>query len=55
MVQAAALPGIRPVRAPAILAYRREAGPFAAVSDLERVPGFSHNLAARLAPLLTVR
>jgi competence protein ComEA len=50
-----ALPGIGPARARAILAYRREAGPFAAVSDLERVPGFSHALAARLAPLLTVR
>ncbi len=50
-----ALPGIGAARARAIVAYRREAGPFAAVSDLERVPGFSHNLAARLAPLLTVR
>jgi competence ComEA-like helix-hairpin-helix protein len=50
-----ALPGIGPARARAILAYRREAGPFAAVSDLSRVPGFSRSLVARLAPYLTVR
>jgi competence protein ComEA len=50
-----ALSGIGPVRARAIVAYRREAGPFAGVSDLARVPGFSHSLVARLAPLLTVR
>jgi competence protein ComEA len=50
-----ALPGIGPVRARAILAYRREAGPFAAVSDLERVPGFSRSLVTRLTPFLTVR
>ncbi|HEV8357501.1 MAG TPA: ComEA family DNA-binding protein [Gemmatimonadales bacterium] len=50
-----ALPGIGPVRARAILAYRREAGPFAAVSDLERVPGISRSLVTRLTPFLTVR
>ncbi|MGH7560867.1 MAG: ComEA family DNA-binding protein [Gemmatimonadales bacterium] len=50
-----ALPGVGPARARAILAYRREAGSFAAVSDLERVPGISRSLAARLAPLVTVR
>ncbi len=50
-----ALPGIGPARARAILAYRREAGPFAAVSDLSRVPGFSRSLVARLTPYLTVR
>jgi len=50
-----ALPGIGAVRARAIVAYRRAAGPFAVVSDLGRVPGFSHALVARLAPLLTVR
>jgi len=50
-----ALPGIGPARARAILAYRREAGPFAAVSELSRVPGFSRSLVARLAPQLTVR
>ena len=50
-----ALPGVGKARARAILAYRRENGPFALVSDLERVPGFSHALTARLAPLLVAR
>src|ERR1051325_144825 len=43
------------VGARASVAYRRVAGPFAAVSDLGRVPGFSHALVARLGPLLTIR
>ena len=50
-----ALPGIGRTRALAVLAYRRSHGSFAAVSDLERVPGFSRSLVARLAPLITVR
>ncbi len=50
-----ALPGIGPARALAILAYRRDNGPFAAVSDLGRVPGFSQAMVRRLAPLLQVR
>ena len=50
-----ALPGIGPARARAILAYRRNKGSFAAVSDLGRVPGFGGSLVARLAPYLTVR
>jgi competence ComEA-like helix-hairpin-helix protein len=50
-----ALPRIGSARARAILAYRREAGPFAVVSELSRVPGFSRSLVARLAPYLTVR
>ena len=50
-----ALPGVGPVRARAILAYRREKGPFAAVSDLRAVPGFGQALVARLAPLVVVR
>jgi competence protein ComEA len=50
-----ALPGVGPARARAILAYRREAGSFAAVSELERVPGISRSLRARLEPLVTVR
>lgn len=49
------LPGVGRTRARAILAYRREAGSFAAVSELARVPGISPSLAARLAPLVTVR
>lgn len=49
------LPGIGPARARAILAYRRENGPFAAVSDLGRVPGFSHRLVLRLTPLVVAR
>jgi competence protein ComEA len=49
------LPGIGPARARAILAYRRENGPFAAVSDLGRVPGISHTLVVRLTPFLLVR
>ncbi|HEU5219824.1 MAG TPA: helix-hairpin-helix domain-containing protein [Gemmatimonadales bacterium] len=50
-----ALPGIGPSKARAILAYRREKGSFAAVSDLGRVPGFGRSLVARLTPLLTAR
>jgi competence protein ComEA len=49
------LPGIGTARARAILAYRRDNGPFAVVSDLERVPGISQSLARRLAPLVEVR
>jgi competence protein ComEA len=51
----ATLPGIGRSRALAIVAYRRDAGPFAAVSDLGRVRGISRALVRRLAPLLTVR
>ncbi len=50
-----ALPGIGGVRARAVLAYRREKGPFAAVSDLRGVPGFSQALIKRLEPLVRVR
>jgi competence ComEA-like helix-hairpin-helix protein len=50
-----ALPGIGRARALAILAYRRENGPFAVVSDLGRVPGFSRALVTRLSPWLQVR
>lgn len=50
-----ALPGIGPARARAILAYRRDKGSFAAVSDLGRVSGFGRALVARLTHLLVVR
>jgi competence ComEA-like helix-hairpin-helix protein len=50
-----ALPGIGPARARAILAYRRDKGSFAVVSDLGRVAGFGRSLVARLTPFLTAR
>ena len=50
-----ALPGIGRTRALAILAYRRDNGPFAAVSDLRRVPGFSQALVIRLTPFVMTR
>ena len=50
-----ALPGIGPARARAIVAYRRDKGPFAAVSDLRAVPGISQSLVGRLAPFVMVR
>lgn len=49
------LPGIGPVRARAILAFRRENGGFASVSDLVRVPGIGRSLAMRLMDRVTVR
>ena len=48
------LPGIGPTRARAILAYRQANGPFAAVTDLEKVPGFSHGLVTQLAPQVVI-
>ncbi len=50
-----ALPGIGVARARAILAYRRDKGSFAAVSDLGRVAGFGRSLVARLTPYLVAR
>lgn len=50
-----ALPGIGPAKAHAIVAFRDSAGPFREVADLERVPGLSSRLIARLAGLLSVR
>ena len=50
-----ALPGIGPVRARALLAYRRDKGPFAAVSELRAVPGFTKLLVRKLEGLVAVR
>lgn len=44
------LPGIGPVRARAIVAFRDSAGPFRNIEQLARVPGISQSLVARLAP-----
>ncbi len=49
------LPGVGPVRARAILAYRDKNGPFADSRELERVPGVGPRLAARLSEMVAVR
>jgi competence protein ComEA len=43
-----ALPGVGPTKAAAILQYRQEHGPFAAVDQLARVPGLGAGAVARL-------
>lgn len=43
------LPGIGPVRAAAIVAYRERHGPFGDPADLQRVHGIGPRTAARLA------
>lgn len=48
------LPGIGPAKAAAIVAYRSEHGPFAAVSELEAVSGISAAMVTELAPLVHV-
>lgn len=48
------LPGIGPMRAKAILAYRQGNGPFASVWDLEKVPGLSRRLVRQLASQVVV-
>lgn len=49
-----ALRGIGPTKAKAIVAYRQANGPFASVSDLEKVPGLSPALVKRLASQVIV-
>jgi competence protein ComEA len=48
LVDLDALPGIGPAKAAAILRYREEHGPFTAVEDLARVPGFGVGWVAKL-------
>ncbi len=49
------LPGIGPVTADRIVAYREENGPFRTPEDLIRVSGIGPRTLERLAPLVTVR
>jgi competence protein ComEA len=48
------LPGVGPVIAERIAAYRREHGPFAQAEHLERVSGIGPKTLAQLAPLVSV-
>ena len=48
------LPGIGPVLAERIVAYRTAEGPFRSVDELEDVPGIGPTIAAELAELVTV-
>ena len=48
------LPGIGPVTAQNILAYRQEHGPFQAVEELDQVPGIGPVTLENLKPLVTV-
>lgn len=50
-----ALPGIGPVTAERIVAFRKENGRFARVADLIEVPGVGPRTLERLTPLVTVR
>ena len=50
-----ALPGIGPSKAAAILQYRAEHGPFTAIDELARVPGFGPALVSRLGPRLSAQ
>lgn len=45
------LPGIGPAKAAAIIAYRVEHGPFAALQDVANVPGISEQMAEKWAGL----
>lgn len=49
-----ALPGIGPARAQAIVSYRESNGPFRAVQELARVPGFGAAALARLKDRVSV-
>ena len=46
------LPGIGPAKAAAIIAYREEHGPFAALQDVANVPGISEQMTEKWAGLV---
>ena len=49
-----ALPGVGPVMAQRIIAYRTDHGPFTAVTQLQQVSGIGDAKYADLSPLVTV-
>ncbi|BEV73340.1 MULTISPECIES: ComEA family DNA-binding protein [unclassified Paludibacterium] len=48
------LQGVGPAKARAIIEFREKHGPFAAVQDLRRVPGFGDKTVRKLADKLSV-
>lgn len=46
--------GIDKVKAKAIIEYRAQNGPFATPEELEKLPGFSREVVARLGPEIAV-
>ncbi|WP_218975470.1 helix-hairpin-helix domain-containing protein [Tessaracoccus massiliensis] len=48
------LPGVGPVMAQSILAWREESGPFTAVEDLQEISGIGPKTFEKLQPLVTV-
>lgn len=49
------LPGVGPVTAEKILAFRQKSGPFKSVTDLLAVPRISKNRFAKIKPYVYVR
>jgi len=49
-----AVKGLDKQKAKAIIEYRAQNGPFGSVDDLEKIPGLSREVVARLAPELAV-
>lgn len=51
--QLSGLPGIGPVKAEAIVAWREQQGRFTSLQDLENIKGIGARTAARLEPLIS--